>query len=366
MIQKSFINIAIIAGIIIAVAIMSYFILSRLTRSLSVSTPTTNKTPVIDSKPKPNMRKDSVVEYTKTGGMAGIRDEFVIRKNGCYGLNWSGSGLINGNLSDDKLSGVKQVFEENDFLNIDYDPSQSVSDDFYASIGYANAKGSNDVAFGLETLRSFKPNNQVSNIFSKLNSVIDEIVNEKREKTTEGYLNIKIQGKLQKWILKDEFNLEQSLSTVVGQKRKIDIAKEKIPDKIHQYFISEFSQRVEEYMENKNSSVLGITGGGQYFQDNKVYGVTASLGFDDYKENKISGLYVYDEIISQWPENINIPFAEGKQLIKNNIYKQVKNFTDSVKIAQFYKFLENNAAVYIINLTPKLDATSYIDNARCL
>lgn len=312
------------------------------------------------------IRKKSVVEYRVAGGVAGIRDEFVIRKNGCFNLNWTGSGLVKGSLNNNKLGSIKQVFKENNFLGIDYNPGQSVSDDFYASISYIDGKSSNNIAFGLEALRHFKPNMQVSNILSKLDSVISDILKERKEKITEGYLRVEVQkNRLQKWIFEDDLNLEKSLSIIVGEKRKINIEKEKIPDKIHQYFTAKHSQEVEKYVMKGDSSTLGITGGGLYFQDGKVYGVTAVLNFDDYKESKISSLFVYDETITQWPKGIDIPFTKGEHLMRGDVYKQAKNFTDSVKIAQFYKSLENDAAVYIINLIPKLDSTSLIDNIHC-
>lgn len=353
---RNFINIVMIVGIVIIFGIGGYFVFSRLMVS---SLDRTEK-----------IEKESIIEYIVSGGIAGIGNKFIVNKNGCFDLNWD-SGLIKGNLDSDKLGSIKQVFEDNDFLSIDYNPGQSVSDDFYVSLNYDNGKNSNNVVFGIETLRHYKPNRQISNIITKLDSVINEIIKDGEEKTNEGYLNVEVrENVLHKWIFYDNFNLEQllSTSTVIGKTgkiRTIKIKKENIPDKIHQYFISEYSQKVEEKMRNGDSTLLGITGGGLYFQQNKVYGVSASLEFDDYKENKISSLDIYDEIILQWPDNIDIPLISGKHFIKGDIYNQVKVFTGFDKSAYSYRLLENNSDTYIITLEPKLDTLSLDDNSGC-
>lgn len=314
------------------------------------------------------LEQNAIIEYKMTGGETGIHDFFLIYEGGCFNLNWAGSGHIKGHLDENKVRNIKQTFEENDFLNIHYKTSSIVSDDFYASIIYKSGENSNEIAFGLEVLKHYQPNPLVSNTLVELNKVISEIIKERTETATEGYLSIEIRkDKLKEWPFKDELNLEQLLLTAGNKKGGVDITKDNIPDKIHKYFISTYSQIIEDKLNKKDSSTLGMAPFALYFQNSTtVYRIATLIDFSDYKANKISKLYITTEThIAQWPSTIDIPLIQGRHIIEDDVYKQTKAFLDSVKVAQFYRLLNNDAETYIITLTPKIDSVSFKDDYMC-
>jgi hypothetical protein len=83
-----------------------------------------------------------VIEYTITGGFAGIHEETHIDENGFCRLIYTPGNEVDYQMSESLQDSVRWLFQQADFFNLKnvYTPSQTVMDGFYYTITSSTPK----------------------------------------------------------------------------------------------------------------------------------------------------------------------------------------------------------------------------------
>lgn len=89
----------------------------------------------------------AVIEYTISGGFAGIHQGTTIDEQGFCEMMDSRNSVIHHQITDDHLDSLKAAFKEADFFKLKdkYSPPQIVIDGFFYSISYSTNRKSKTV-----------------------------------------------------------------------------------------------------------------------------------------------------------------------------------------------------------------------------